>query len=104
MEAWDCLFRSMVGLDREAAKTALAEFIGERALTANQIEFVDLIISHLTERGVVDPRRLYENPFTDVDDQGVNGIFPAADVQRLVQVLRDVKGRAAAVIGRSLRF
>lgn len=88
--------RSMVGLNREAAKSALAEFIDGRSLTANQIEFTDLIIDHLTERGAMDPRRLYESPFTDFDDQGVSGVFPATDVKQLVQLLNDVKGRAAA--------
>lgn len=67
-----------------------------RTLTANQIEFVDLIIDHLTERGAIDPRRLYESPFTDIDDQGVSGVFPAPDVKFLVQVLNAVSARAAA--------
>jgi len=88
--------RSMVGLDREAAKEAFGEFINGRTLAANQIEFIDLIIDHLTERGAMDPRRLYESPFTDFDDQGVNGVFPAAEVKQLVQLLNGIKGRAAA--------
>ena len=67
--------------------------IGNRS---NQIEFINLIIDHLTERGVMDPRRLYESPFTDFDDQGVSGVFPQPDVQRIVGVLNDVRQRAAA--------
>lgn len=88
--------RSLVGLDREAAKRALAHFMDGRTMTANQIEFIDLIIDHLTERGVMDPRRLYESPFTDIDDQGVSGVFPVADAKALVQLLEEVRGRAAA--------
>jgi len=53
-----------------------------RTLSANQIEFMGLIIDHLTERGVMDPRRLYESPFTDLNDQGLSGVFPAAEVKR----------------------
>lgn len=67
-----------------------------RTLTANQIEFIDLIVDHLTERGAMDPRRLYESPFTDLDDQGVSGLFPSADVKALIQVLDEVRARAAA--------
>ena len=81
---------------REAAKGALGEFMNGRTLSANQIEFIDLIIDHLMERGVMDPRRLYESPFTDLDDQGVSGLFPTADVKALVQVLHEVSARAAA--------
>jgi len=67
-----------------------------RKLTANQIEFIDLIIDYLTERGTMDPRRLYESPFTDFDDQGVAGVFSMDDAKVLVQLLRDVQSRAAA--------
>lgn len=88
--------RSLVGLDRDAAKDVFAEFLAGKNLNGNQIEFINLIIDHLTERGAMDPRRLYESPFTDFDDQGVSGVFPQTDVQRIVQVLNDVRGRAAA--------
>lgn len=88
--------RGLVGLDREAAKKALDGFVGGRTLTANQIEFVDLIIDHLTEQGVMDPARLYESPFTDVDDQGVNGVFPPAEVTSLVEALARIRANAAA--------
>jgi type I restriction enzyme R subunit len=90
------LIRSLVGLDREAAKEAFSSFIDGRTLTANQIEFISLVIDHLTERGVLDPRRLYESPFTDIDDQGVSGIFELGDVKELVNVINEVKARAAA--------
>lgn len=88
--------RSLVGLDLEVAKEAFSSFIHGRTLTANQIEFVDLIIEHLTERGVLDPRRLYESPFTDLDSQGVNGVFELNDVKKLVGVISDINARAAA--------
>ena len=88
--------RSLVGLERDSAKAAFSDFLATRNLTANQIEFVNLIIDHLTERGAIDPRRLYESPFTDFDDQGVSGIFPQAEVKSIVEVLKDVRERAAA--------
>ena len=88
--------RSLVGLDREAAKQALAGFVSGRTLSANQIEFIDLIIDHLTDRGVIDPRRLYESPFTDVDDQGVSGVFTPTEVKILVDTLAQVRAKAAA--------
>jgi type I restriction enzyme R subunit len=88
--------RSLVGLDREAAKQAFAKFIAERALNADQIEFLDLIINHLTAEGVMEARRLYESPFTDIDDQGVSGLFQSADVIALIHLLEKVKATAAA--------
>jgi type I restriction enzyme R subunit len=88
--------RSLVGLERDAAKGAFASFIASKSLNGNQIEFINLIVDHLTEQGAMDPRRLYESPFTDFDDQGVSGLFPAPDVKVIVQVLHDVRERAAA--------
>jgi type I restriction enzyme R subunit len=88
--------RSLVGLERDAAKAAFADFMAGNNMSANQIEFINLIVDHLTESGAMDPRRLYESPFTDFDDQGVSGVFPQADVQRIVKVLNDVRERAAA--------
>jgi len=58
--------RTLVGLDREAAKAALAEFLNDRTLGADQIPFVNLIVDHLTERGVLLPEALYESPFIDI--------------------------------------
>ncbi len=88
--------RSLIGLDREAAKEAFAGFLSGRTATANQIEFVNLIVDHLTEHGVMDAARLYESPFTDVAPRGPDGIFPSPQVDELVAVLQRVKAAALA--------
>ena len=43
--------RSMVGLDREAAKRAFDQFLAGRTFTANQIQFVNQVIDYLTQSG-----------------------------------------------------
>jgi type I restriction enzyme R subunit len=88
--------RSLVGLDRTAAKHAFDAFFQGRKLTAHQHEFVDMVIDHLTARGVMDPRLLYESPFTDLDPLGVAGVFGEGDVVELIRILRNVQDRAAA--------
>jgi type I restriction enzyme R subunit len=88
--------RSLVGLDRAAAKRALDGFSEGRKLTAHQHEFVNMIVEHLTARGVMDPRLLYESPFSDLDPLGIAGIFAEGEVVELIQILRDVESRAAA--------
>jgi type I restriction enzyme, R subunit len=88
--------RSLVGLDRQAAKQAFAGFLEGRTLSADQLEFLDLVIDHLTARGVMDPKLFYESPFTDFDRNGVEGVFMPADVDRIVNVLRQVEPRIAA--------
>ncbi|GDY20667.1 hypothetical protein LBMAG56_20130 [Verrucomicrobiota bacterium] len=88
--------RSLVGLDREAAKRALAGFMAGKVLTANQIEFVNLIVDHLTEHGVMAPGLLYETPFTDVNPRGPEGVFNSTQVDELVTVLSEIRARAVA--------
>ena len=88
--------RSLVGLDREAAKQALGGFLTAKTLTANQIEFVNLIVDHLTEHGVLDEAVLYESPFTDITPRGPDGIFTAQEVAALVNILKEVRAAAMA--------
>ncbi|MEA2719392.1 MAG: type restriction enzyme subunit [Candidatus Eremiobacteraeota bacterium] len=88
--------RSLVGLDRKAAATAFGDFLVGRTLTASQLEFVNMLIEHLTARGVVNPELLYESPFTDVDPMGVSGVFSDTDASRIVDILTTVRKNAAA--------
>jgi type I restriction enzyme R subunit len=88
--------RSLVGLDREAAKAAMAGFLARKALTANQIEFVNLIVDHLTQHGVMEATLLYESPFTDLTPRGPDGLFSSGQVDELVGVLAAVHATAVA--------
>ena len=86
--------RSMVGLDREAAKRAFDGFLTGRTLTASQIQFVNLIIDYLTQSGWMQIGRLYESPFTDYSPRGIDGMFSAEQVAQLVVVLNEIRTRA----------
>jgi type I restriction enzyme R subunit len=86
--------RSMVGLDREAAKRAFDGFLTGRTLTANQIQFVNLIIDYLTQSGWMQAAQLYDSPFTDFSPRGVEGVFSAEQVTLLVGVLDQIRTSA----------
>jgi type I restriction enzyme R subunit len=88
--------RSLVGLDREAAKEAFGEFLSGNTASANQIEFINMLIDHLTEHGAVAPELLYQSPFTDLSARGPDGIFSSAQVTRVIAILKDIRRNAEA--------
>lgn len=88
--------RSLVGLDRETAKQSFNQFVVGTTATASQLEFIDLIVQHLTENGVMDIDRLYESPFTDISQQGPEALFQPAKVTEMEQVLKEIRQRAVA--------
>lgn len=82
--------RSMVGLDRDAATDALAGFIEDKSLSANQHEFVAMIVEHLTANGTMDPGLLYEPPFTTLAPGGPEALFANREVDELITAIRAV--------------
>jgi type I restriction enzyme R subunit len=95
-EGLGLFIRSLVGLDRGAAKEAFAGFLAGKTLRPAQLEFIDLIVDHLTEQGAMRPDRLYEPPFTHISAQGVEGVFRDDEVDGLIRVLEEVRRCAAA--------
>jgi type I restriction enzyme R subunit len=88
--------RTLVGLDRAAAKRAFAQFIDQRQLNASQLDFVNLIINHLTQCGWMRPEQLYSSPFTDEFSAGPNSVFTEQPtVQALISTLAAIRENAA---------
>ena len=86
--------RSLVGLDRQAATQALDGFVLGRTLGADQLQFIDMVIGHLMENGIMEASALYESPFTSVAPLGPDQIFDTAEVQHLIRVLDSVEQTA----------
>jgi type I restriction enzyme R subunit len=88
--------RTLVGMDREAAKQSLGGFLEGKTLNASQIEFLNLIVNHLTEHGVMEAALLYESPFIDIAPQGPEALFTSTQVDELVAVLARIRATAIA--------
>jgi type I restriction enzyme R subunit len=72
----DFAIRSIVGLDPEAVGARFAEFARRHPmLTAKQTRFLGLLQNHIARFGSVTLDRLYEQPFTVVDADGLDGVF-----------------------------
>ena len=88
--------RSLVGLDRNAAKELFADFLTDGTHTATQIRFINEILDELTSRGVMDPARLYDPPFSDLAPTGPEGLFSDDEVDNICHLLDLIKARASA--------
>lgn len=73
-----------------------AGFLAGKSLAANQIEFINLIVNHLTEHGVMEPARLYESPFADLSPRGPDGLFIPSELDELIRSLEAVRTTAVA--------
>lgn len=92
------LVRLLVGLDRGAAVQAFGEFLQNTTYNAKQIQFVNQIVEYLTQNGIMDPGMLYEPPFTDLSNNGLDGVFGDLDANRIVEILRNVASNATVQI------
>lgn len=88
--------RSLVGLDRAAVQDAFGEFLATGTATAAQLEFITMVVEHLTDQGLMDPALLYDPPFTDIAPTGPEQIFEEEKVGRLVARIREFNSSAVA--------
>ncbi|MGC0143916.1 DEAD/DEAH box helicase family protein [Pseudactinotalea sp. Z1732] len=84
--------RSLVGLDRQAATEAFADYLDAATFTVNQVRFVELVVEELTANGMMEPGRLFESPYTDHGRADL--LFTDSQVDAIVATLRDIKARA----------
>ena len=86
--------RSLVGLDRNAAKEAFSRFLDDTRYTSQQIRFIEMIIDRLTAKGSIDPGQLYEPPFTGLHYEGLDGVFADAEANELVGIIQEINQAA----------
>ena len=86
--------RSITGLDIQAAQQVFADFIQSGHLSADQMKFIDNIIQYLNRNGTIDKALLFESPFTDMDDEGLFGLFDDHEAVRIIRLLDGVNENA----------
>ncbi|KQT36555.1 DEAD/DEAH box helicase family protein [Methylophilus sp. Leaf414] len=91
--------RSIVGLDANSAQEVFAEFIQAGNLKADQMTFVNNIISYLTKNGMIDNAMLFEPPFTNIHQDGLVGVFDEASAKKVIQLVSAVNDNALVKVG-----
>ncbi len=87
--------RSILGLEVEAARAAFADFLQAGNLRADQMTFIDNIITYLTKNGTIEKRVLFESPFNDQHEEGVLGVFEDAEAVKIISIINEINGNAS---------
>jgi type I restriction enzyme R subunit len=84
--------RRIVGLDAAKVDDHLKTFVQQYpTLNANQIRFLELLKSHISIYGAIELEKLWENPFTTLHSEGIDGVFTDSDqVDSLLELLTEL--------------
>ena len=59
------------------------------------MRFLELIKNYLSKYGTIDPEKLWEEPFTSVSSEGLDGVFTQDDqIEDLVGLIRSINEAA----------
>jgi len=73
---------------------AFAGFLQAGNLKADQMTFINQIVMHLEQNGTIEAGMLFESPFTNVNDQGLLGVFDDAASTRIIQLIEKINWNA----------
>ena len=88
--------RSIIGLEQSAVNEAFANFLQVGELKADQMTFINTIISYLSKNGTIDKSMFYESPFTDQNDQSIDGVFDLEKKQEVLSIIDQINYNAIA--------
>ena len=81
--------RELVGMNPDAVEEHFTQFLhAHPTLTAKQVQFMNLLKSHIAQHGNIRVEKLYEPPFDSISHEGIDGIFTPDDVGDLIAVLK----------------
>lgn len=87
--------RSIIGLKKESAEEAFSTFLQSGNLSANQTRFIQQIINYLSKNGTIDKEMLFQSPFTDINDQGIFGVFEEqVDQHKVINIIDLINANA----------
>ena len=86
--------RSVTGVEQSVLNEAFANFLQVGELRADQMTFINTIISYLSKNGTIDKSMLYEPPFTDQNDQGIDGVFDIEKKEKVVKIIDQINCNA----------
>lgn len=86
----DQAIRAIIGLDGQAVRQRFEQFAhAHPELNSTHYRFLDMLQNHIARYGAITVERLYEDPFTTLHTNGLDGVFTdERTVQELLDILR----------------
>jgi type I restriction enzyme, R subunit len=94
----DLAIRQIIGLDAEAVDRHFTRFVQKYpSLSSHQMRFLALIQRHIVNYGKLELDKLYEEPFTQVHIEGVDGVFTSEEqISDLLDLITEINELAPA--------
>jgi type I restriction enzyme R subunit len=80
---------SLMGLNSEMVDAAFARFINDYQLNSIQIQFLDTIKKFITTNGKIEPSKLYDSPFKNYHNLGIDGVFTTQQADVIFKIVED---------------
>ncbi len=91
----DKILRTIVGMDKNAIEQSFTTFVQQihTHVNAKQQRFISMLKNHLIRHGTIEIAQLYEAPFTQIHDMGLDGVFSQQQADVIEQFIQqfDVK-------------
>jgi type I restriction enzyme R subunit len=89
----DLAIRGIIGLDPALVHGRFSAFVAKHGtMTSAQIRFLDLLQNHIAKYGAIEIGKLYEQPFTTINAEGLDGVFTdESQIDELLGIINSFK-------------
>jgi len=81
---------TLIGLSEERVNSSFAQFINDYQLSSVQIQFLDTLKTFFTHNGKIDPGKLYDSPFKNYHNLGIEGVFNENQADQIFEIVTDL--------------
>lgn len=86
--------RSIIGVERAEIEKVFSEYLDNNKFNSNQIRFVETIIDYIKCNGTMDTGKLFEQPFTFINTEGLDGVFAPKDADNIIYLINEINKNA----------
>lgn len=86
----DKILRTIVGMDKNAIEQSFTTFVQQihTHVNAKQQRFIGMLKNHLIRHGAIEIAQLYDVPFTQIHDMGLDGVFSQQQADVIEQFIK----------------